>query len=71
MAALDWPGMMRAGIRGLGMSPDEFWSLSPAELLLMLGQEKSAQPMNRNGLEELLRAFPDGPSLTEKGERHE
>ena len=71
MAAFDWPGMMRAGIRGLGLSPDEFWKLSPAELLLMLGHEKAAQPMNRSGLQAMLRAFPDEPVSTEKGERHE
>jgi uncharacterized phage protein (TIGR02216 family) len=25
---LDWPGLMRAGMQGLGLHPDVFWRLS-------------------------------------------
>ena len=32
MSAFDWPGLMRAGICGLGLRPAEFWALTPAEL---------------------------------------
>ena len=39
MAAFNWPALMRAGMRGLGLRPAEFWNLTPAELQLLLGQE--------------------------------
>lgn len=59
MAAFDWPQLMRAGLRGLGLRPDEFWALTPAELSLMLGTDQGAAPLNRARLDELLRAYPD------------
>lgn len=34
---MDWPALMRAGVQGLGLQPDAFWRLTPAELQLMLG----------------------------------
>lgn len=55
---MDWAGLMRAGIRGLGLRPAEFWALTPAELLLMLGKGREA-PMARARLEELARLYPD------------
>ncbi|MCB1342085.1 MAG: phage tail assembly chaperone [Pseudooceanicola sp.] len=61
---LDWPGMMRAGIRGLGLAPDAFWRLTPAELLLKLGPLGEA-PMNRGRLEALLAAYPDAKESTD------
>jgi uncharacterized phage protein (TIGR02216 family) len=36
---IDWPGLMRAGLHGLGLRPVEFWALTPVELMLMLGRE--------------------------------
>ena len=59
MSSFDWPALMRAGIRGLGLRPDEFWRLSPAELMLMLGQGGAAASLGRARLEELARAYPD------------
>lgn len=59
--ALDWAGLMRAGLHGLRLTPDQFWRLTPAELALMLGQSATERPLGRNGLEELMRAFPDAP----------
>jgi len=56
---LDWPALMRAGLRGLGLSPDVFWRLTPAELLIMLGAEAGPAPMGRARLEALARAYPD------------
>ena len=50
---------MRAGLVGLRLQPDQFWALTPAELLLMLGQGGGTAPMNRTRLDELARAFPD------------
>ena len=59
MTGLDWPGLMRAGLRGLGLRPGEFWALTPAELRVMLGEAHGAAPMAREGLEALMRAWPD------------
>ncbi len=56
---MDWPGLMRAGIRGLGLRPAEFWRLTPAELALMLGDAAAARPMNRAALRALAESFPD------------
>ncbi|MCV6824092.1 MULTISPECIES: rcc01693 family protein [Halocynthiibacter] len=56
---MDWPALMRAGMRGLGMTPRDFWALTPAELMLMLGSEDAAKPLGRSRLEELARKFPD------------
>lgn len=57
---LDWPGLMRAGLRGLGLRPREFWDLTPAELALMLGIEFGAGAMTRGRLDDLMAEFPDG-----------
>lgn len=55
---LDWAGLMRAGLRGLGLTPDQFWALTPAELAMMLGVEFGGG-MTRSRLDDLLRRFPD------------
>ncbi|WP_277750068.1 rcc01693 family protein [Falsirhodobacter deserti] len=55
---IDWAGLMRAGLHGLGLHPDAFWRLTPNELRMMLGAEQAA-PLSRARLEELARAFPD------------
>lgn len=57
--ALDWPALLRAGLQTLRLKPAEFWSLTPAELALMLGLEKRALPMGRARLLELSEQFPD------------
>lgn len=54
-----WPALMRLGIKGLGLKPAEFWALTPAELLLLLGAGSGTAPMGRARLEELAKAFPD------------
>lgn len=59
MSRLDWPGLMRAGMRGLRLHPAQFWALTPAELALMLGQDAGQAPMARSGLDRLMLAFPD------------
>lgn len=59
MSDFDWPALMRAGMRGLGLMPDAFWSLTPAELQLMLGQGAGTGPMSRAGLDALLATYPD------------
>ncbi|MGH1329683.1 MAG: rcc01693 family protein [Paracoccaceae bacterium] len=55
----DWPALMRAGMRGLGLQPAEFWRLTPAELLLMLGEGSGTAPLGRSRLEELAASYPD------------
>jgi uncharacterized phage protein (TIGR02216 family) len=57
--AIDWAGLMRAGILGLGLAPEDFWRLTPVELRLKLGLEAGAAPLTRARLDELARAFPD------------
>jgi len=61
MSAFDWPGLLRVGLCGLRLSPERFWSLSPAELLLMLGVDAASAPLTRQRLGELAREFPDKP----------
>jgi uncharacterized phage protein (TIGR02216 family) len=59
MSLIDWAGLMRAGLQGLGLSPETFWRLSPIELRIMLGAENVAPPLTRARLAELAAAFPD------------
>lgn len=58
MTRFDWPALMRAGMAGLRLTPEQFWALTPAELRLMLGNS-GASPMQRSGLDALMSAFPD------------
>lgn len=59
MSGIDWPGLMRAGLNGLGLTPAEFWGLTPVELRLMLGADRATPAMTRARLDELAAAFPD------------
>ncbi|WP_377186969.1 rcc01693 family protein [Ruegeria meonggei] len=59
MSGFDWPALMRAGLVGLRLSPEQFWRLTPVELRLMLGQGAGMPAMNRAGLDALLSAYPD------------
>lgn len=56
---LDWPGLIRAGLFGLRLRPEQFWALTPAELAVMLGMEAVVPPLNRSRLEELAARWPD------------
>ena len=56
---MDWPALMRAGLRGLGLSPAEFWALTPAELQLMLGATGGQAPLLKKGLDALMAVYPD------------
>jgi uncharacterized phage protein (TIGR02216 family) len=56
---LDWPGMVRAGLQRLCLTPDVFWRLTPAELRLMLGEGGQGGRLTRAGLEALAARFPD------------
>ena len=59
MSHFDWPALQRAGIRGLGLTPADFWRLTPADFRLMLGIDGQDAPLSRKGLEALSRAYPD------------
>ncbi|MEX0320103.1 MULTISPECIES: rcc01693 family protein [unclassified Ruegeria] len=59
MSGFDWPALMRAGLVGLRLTPEQFWRLTPAELRLMLGQGAGHPALNRAGLDALLAAYPD------------
>jgi uncharacterized phage protein (TIGR02216 family) len=70
---VDWPGLMRLGLGALRLSPEAFWSMTPAELGLAL-EGADIVPiagtgfMGRRRLVELMAAFPDGPGAgTAKG----
>ena len=56
---LDWPALMRAGLRGLKLEPRHFWALTPAELQLMLGAGAGDAPLLKKGMEALMDAYPD------------
>ena len=56
---MDWPGLMRAGMQGLGLAPEVFWRLTPIELKIMLGADRIAPTLTRARLDELAAAFPD------------
>jgi len=59
VSGFDWPGLMRAGLKGLGLRPAEFWALSPAELMFLLGQSSAQAPLSRARLAELAALYPD------------
>ncbi len=56
---IDWPGLMRAGMGELRLTPAQFWVLSPIELRIMLGAEAALPPLTRARLEEMAAAYPD------------
>jgi uncharacterized phage protein (TIGR02216 family) len=55
----DWPALMRVAFQGLGLSPAEFWALTPSEFLILLGPESGSAPLRRDAFEALLARFPD------------
>lgn len=55
----DWPALMSAGMRGLGLRPADFWALTPAELTFLLGSDGKSYGMDRAGFEALAMRFPD------------
>ncbi len=59
MTALDWPAMIRIGLRELRLVPREFWALTPAELAVMAGVDDARAPMGRSRFEELQARYPD------------
>ncbi len=56
---LDWPGLLRAGLGGLRLTPEQFWRLAPVELALMLGDPAAVRPLGRAALDDLRKRWPD------------
>lgn len=67
MSGLDWPGLLRVGLVALGLKPDEFWRLTPAELFLMADADAASGRFDRTRLEDLIRQFPDTPKGQDDG----
>ncbi|MGL4414683.1 rcc01693 family protein [Roseinatronobacter monicus] len=67
MSALDWPALMRLGLRELHLRPRDFWALTPVELMIMAGLEGTPGPLTRARLNELAARYPD----TVKGTQHD
>lgn len=59
MTRIAWSTLMRAGLRELRLAPREFWDLTPAELMAMLGAGGSGAPLDRMRFQELSRLYPD------------
>lgn len=65
---IDWPGLMRAGLHGLGLHPRDFWALTPLELMVMLGREGAGPRFSRASLDALMARFPDKKAQGTTGE---
>ena len=59
MRRIDWPRLIRLGLVELRLRPDDFWTLTPGELLLLAGHGEDNVPPTRAGIAELLARFPD------------
>jgi len=60
MTRIAWGGLMRLGMAELRLTPEVFWSLTPAELMLIAGVGPGRAALTRAGLDDLLARFPDG-----------
>jgi uncharacterized phage protein (TIGR02216 family) len=61
MTRIAWPQLMRLGYLHLGLTPETFWSLTPAELMLMAGLDRGPGAMTRSAFLDLAARFPDTP----------
>lgn len=59
MRRIDWPRLIRLGLVDLRLRPDDFWALTPAELLLLAGHGAGRAALTRAGITELMARFPD------------
>ena len=59
MSKVDWRTLMRLGLVNLRLSPEIFWSLTPAELMLMAGLDREGASLSRGGFANLSAQFPD------------
>ena len=63
MKKIAWYRLMQVGMVHLRFKPNEFWELTPAELMLLMGDTVKDDPITRSGLAELISRFPDAPPL--------
>jgi uncharacterized phage protein (TIGR02216 family) len=55
-----WRSLMRLGLVELGLAPEVFWSLTPAELMFLAGPDMlGGASLTRAGLDDLMARFPD------------
>ncbi len=68
MRRIAWAELMRLGLGRMGLRPQVFWDLTPAEFMMMAGIEERPEAMTRQGLDVLLARFPDrrGPRAEEE-----
>ena len=59
MSKVNWAALMRLGLVVLRLRPDQFWALTPAELMLMAGVDGGVSSLSRAGLTNLAVSFPD------------
>lgn len=59
MPNFDWPALIRLGLRDLGLPPEVFWTLTPHELQILIGEKGSAPAMTRARLDVLAASYPD------------
>jgi len=59
MKTFDWHALMKAGLIGLRLRPDDFWKLTPAEFALLMGNGSQDLPLSRTTMDALLAQFPD------------
>ena len=60
-AAFPWNEAMSAALGLLRLSPREFWAMTPRELSFALAPfaARAPAPLERGGLDALMRRFPD------------
>ncbi len=59
MPNFDWTALIRLGLRDLGLPPEIFWTLTPHELQILIGETRSAPAMTRARLDILAASYPD------------
>lgn len=70
MNCIAWPQLMRLGLTGLGLTPEVFWELTPAELMLMAGGSETPPIPTRKMFDELASRFPDAPMAAHDVEQY-
>ena len=64
MTRVAWPALMRLGMIELGLAPAVFWDLTPAELMLLAGEDGAPRAITRAAFEELAARFPNGSTIS-------
>lgn len=60
MPKIAWRKLVHLGLVDLRLPPDVFWSLTPAELMVIAGVDTvAASTLSRSGLDALVELFPD------------